>query len=82
MREVERGRGVIVMGLDEGEKMIAVALVARGGVVVHGTTRAGKPIALTLEGDELEKHILHRARKGSLVARRITPQRVEAKPAP
>jgi topoisomerase IV subunit A len=79
MREVERGRGVIVMSLDEGEKMIAAALVAHDGVVVHGTTRAGKPIRLTLEGEELEKHALHRARKGSLVGRRINPARIEAK---
>ena len=81
MREVERGRGVIVMGLDEGEKMIALALVSDDAVVVHGTTRSGKPLALTLEGEELAKHRLHRARKGSLVARRIKPVRIEAKPA-
>jgi topoisomerase IV subunit A len=80
MREVERGRGVIVMGLDQGEKMIAVALVRSDGVVVRGTNRAGKPIATTLEGDDLAKHLLHRARKGSLVARRMKPERVEAKP--
>jgi topoisomerase IV subunit A len=80
MREVERGRGVIVMGLDQGEKMIAVALVAREGVVVHGTNRAGKPVSTTLEGDDLAKHLLHRARKGALVARRVKPVRVEPKP--
>jgi topoisomerase-4 subunit A len=80
VREVERGRGVIVMGLDQGEKMIAVALVRADGVVVRGTSRSGKPIAITLEGEELAKHLLRRARKGSLVARKIKPERVEAKP--
>jgi topoisomerase-4 subunit A len=79
MREVERGRGVIVMGLDADEKMIAVALVTGDGVVVHGTNRAGKSIAMTLEGEELAKHLLHRARKGSLVARRMKPERVAPK---
>jgi hypothetical protein len=59
--------------------MIAVALVSGEAVVVHGTNRSGKAIAITLEGDELAKHLLHRARKGSLVARRMTPVRVEAK---
>jgi topoisomerase IV subunit A len=82
MREVERGRGVIVMGLDKEEKMIAVALVGGDGVVVHGSSRAGKPIEIAIERDELAKHLLHRARKGSLVARRMKPERVEAKTAP
>ncbi|HEX8009964.1 MAG TPA: DNA topoisomerase IV subunit A [Casimicrobiaceae bacterium] len=77
MREVERGRGVIVMGLDKGEKMIAVALVAREGLVVQGTNRSGKEIALELEGEELAKHLLHRARKGAPVARRIRPTRIQ-----
>src|SRR5207244_2632459 len=46
MRELERGRGVIVMGLDRGERMIAVALTGADKLVVRGTTRAGKEIAL------------------------------------
>jgi topoisomerase IV subunit A len=71
MREVPKGRGVIVMGLDRGEKLIAVGLTTRSRVVVHGTNRIGKPTAAVIEGDELAKHLLHRARKGCLVARKM-----------
>jgi topoisomerase-4 subunit A len=73
MREVPRGRGVIIMGLDPGERMIAVGLNASSKVVVHGTNRVGKPIAVVIEGDELTTHLLHRARKGRLVARKMKP---------
>ncbi len=73
MREVPRGRGVIVMGLDRGEKLIAVGLTASSKVVVHGTNRVGKATAVAIEGDALAKHLLHRARKGCLVAHKMKP---------
>ena len=71
MREVPRGRGVIIMGLDRGERLVAVALTGASRVVVQGTNRAGRTISAVIEGDELAKHVLRRARKGSLVGRRI-----------
>jgi topoisomerase-4 subunit A len=73
MREVPRGRGVIVMGLDRDETLADVALTPRQRVVVQGTNRSGKLVTVVIEGDELEKHRLRRARKGSLVGRRIKP---------
>ncbi|HVO88255.1 MAG TPA: DNA topoisomerase IV subunit A [Casimicrobiaceae bacterium] len=73
MREMERGRGVIVMGLDRDEKLLAAALTSADKVMVRGTNRLGRTIVVTLEGDELAKHKLHRARKGSLVGHRIKP---------
>ena len=73
MREVPKGRGVIIMGLDRGEKLIAVALASSSKVVVHGTNRVGKLTPVVIEGDALVKYLLHRARKGSLVAHKIKP---------
>ncbi|HEY1325457.1 MAG TPA: DNA topoisomerase IV subunit A [Casimicrobiaceae bacterium] len=73
MREVERGRGVIVMGLDEGERLIAVGLTTSSKVLVQGTNRVGRDVVAVIEGDELGKHRLHRARKGALVAHRMKP---------
>ncbi len=73
MREVPRGRGVIVMGLDRNETLIAVTLASARQIVVHGHNRAGKAVRVTIEGDELAKHLLRRARKGSLVGHRIKP---------
>jgi hypothetical protein len=52
---------------------VAVALTTSERVVVQGTNRSGKAVTVVIEGDELEKHRLRRARKGSLVGRRIRP---------
>ncbi len=72
MRTMPRGRGVIVMGLDRGEKLLAVGLTTGRKVVVRGTNRLGREILAVIEGDELAKHVLHRARKGCRIAHRIT----------
>ena len=71
MREMPRGRGVIVMGLDPGEALAAVALVPARRVVLQGTNRLGRPTPYVLEGEELARHVLHRARKGALLPKRM-----------
>jgi len=76
MREVPKGRGVIIMGLDRTEKLISVGLTASSKVVVHGTNRVGKATVAVIEGAELTKHLRHRARKGCLVAHKMKPTEV------
>jgi topoisomerase-4 subunit A len=71
MRTMERGRGVMIMRLDD-DRLAAVALVPRDRVVLRGMQR-GKDAELAIEGDELAKHRLHRGRKGYLLARRFKP---------
>jgi topoisomerase-4 subunit A len=71
MREVPRGRGVIVMGLNDDERLIAVSLTDGRKVILQGTSRAGKPVIAVLEGEDLARHVLRRARKGSMVEKRI-----------
>ncbi len=71
MREVPRGRGVIVMALDTGETLVAVALVRGDRVVLEGTNRLGRADRQVIEGDELAKHLLRRARRGALVPKRL-----------
>jgi hypothetical protein len=39
--------------------------------VLQGTNRLGRPVVQMLEGDELARHLLRRARKGSLVTRKL-----------
>ncbi len=76
MREVPKGRGVIIMGLDRTEKLISVGFTRSSKVVVHGTNRVGKTTVAVIEGTELTKHLLHRARKGCLVAHKMKPTEV------
>jgi len=71
MREVPRGRGVIIMGLDNEEKLVAVDLATSSRVMLSATNRSGRLVTITLEGETLAKHLLHRARKGSLVAPKL-----------
>ena len=71
MREVPRGRGVIIIGLDGEEKLAAVGLATASKVVLQGTNRLGRAVTVALEGEALAKHLHRRARKGSLAAPKI-----------
>ncbi len=73
LKELARGRGITLMGLDDGEKLIAVGFASADSVTVSGTSRSGKEKTVTVRGKDLEKHILHRARKGCLLPGKITP---------
>jgi len=68
LREMARGRGVMLMGLDPGELMTAVGYAGAKSVTVTGVSRSGKERAVTVSGADLQKHILHRARKGCLIS--------------
>ncbi len=76
MKEMPRGRGVVMMTLDAGEKLISVTLTRKGKIIVYGTNRTGKEVSTELTGEDLAKHRLHRARKGCLMASRMKPQRL------
>ena len=71
MREVPRGRGVIIMGLDGEETLATVGLATARKVVLQGTNRLGRAIEVAVEGDDLAKHLLRRARKGRGVTQKI-----------
>ena len=61
------------MGLDDGEKLVAVGFASADTVTVAGTSRSGKDKTVKVSGEDLRKHILHRARKGCLLPGKITP---------
>jgi topoisomerase IV subunit A len=68
------GRGVTLMDLDDGEKLVVALPAARSGAVLHATRgAAGKPVELTLAGAALEAQRGHRARKGRLVDPKLKP---------
>lgn len=77
------GRGVILMGLDAREKLVAVASFGAAGLSVSGVApRSGKPVELTLAGKDLDAHAGHRARKGTLLKSRIKVARLAGVPMP
>ena len=73
MKAMSKGRGVIVMGLDKGEKLLAAAVTRLSAVTVSGIGRGGKEKALEIKGEKLRHHVGHRARMG-----RVLPEKLKA----
>lgn len=69
MKEMPKGRGVIIMGLDDGEKLAAVN-VHDGKmfpIKVSGMIRGGKETVCEISDKDIEKYRMHRAKKGCLI---------------
>ncbi len=73
MKVMARGRGVIVMGLDEKESLVAVACPASESVVVAGIGRGGKDVEFEIKGAAQEAHRGKRARKGAAISPKVKP---------
>ena len=77
LKELARGRGITLMGLDDGEKMVAVGFGNSKAVTVVGKSRSGTEKTVRVSGEDLQKHIVRRARKGCLLPGKITPAAVK-----
>jgi topoisomerase-4 subunit A len=78
IREMPRGRGVILMGLDKGEKLAAVALVRLDRLVIHGRNRSGTEVVAELTPREIQRYLGARARKGSMIDYKMKPLFIES----
>jgi topoisomerase-4 subunit A len=78
LKEMGRGRGITLMGLNDDEKLVAVGFANAKEVTVAGISRSGKEKTVKVSGTDLEKHILHRARKGCLLPGKLKPTGVTA----
>ena len=74
MKEMPRGRGVILMSLEPGESLLSVCAIGPAGLLVEGPARGGALARVALGGAELERYRLHRARKGSRLETRVKPR--------
>jgi topoisomerase-4 subunit A len=63
-----RGRGVIIMGLDEDDRLFAAAVSDQPRLIVKGGVRGGKEKEIEIRQDKLAHHILKRARMGRVVS--------------
>ncbi|GAB4436954.1 MAG: DNA topoisomerase IV subunit A [Rhodocyclaceae bacterium] len=73
IKEQSGGRGVILMGLAPGEPLAALRVFDGRELRVSGTGRGGRPAGAVLRAAELERHRLHRARKGAALRVRFKP---------
>lgn len=67
------GKGVILMDLEVGEKLLAVQAVSERGVTVIGTGRTGNAQEVSLSAANLAPHIGKRARKGRKLESKLKP---------
>ncbi len=70
----DKGRGTILMQLDKGERLAWVGLYH--DVLTVPVVMRGKTQALVLKGEDLARHVLHRARKGVLLPRKAMPLKI------
>ena len=73
LKELGRGRGITLMGLKDKETLVAVGFGNSKSVTVEGISRSGKEKTVTIEGAELQKHIIKRARRGCLLPGKLRP---------
>ena len=73
MRQVSRGRGVIIMGLEEGEQLLSAGVFNGKSLAVTGVSRGGKEKELVLSGEKLRHHMGHRARMGRVLPEKLKP---------
>ncbi|PAS93228.1 MAG: DNA topoisomerase IV subunit A [Candidatus Dactylopiibacterium carminicum] len=78
MKVMPRGRGMIVMGLDEKEELAAVCCPPTDAVVVSGIGRGAKETEFTVKGAALEACRGKRARKGGTLTPKVKPDGVRA----
>ena len=80
MRTMSKGRGVIVMGLDDKEALLAVGVSPLSSVTVSGIGRGGKEKSLEIKGEKLRHHLGHRARTGRVLPEKLKPTGLETAP--
>jgi topoisomerase-4 subunit A len=71
------GRGVILMDLEDKEKLLSAKAISQKGVKVLGIGRAAKPQEVNLSAASLVIHIGKRARKGKTLESKIKPLEIQ-----
>jgi topoisomerase-4 subunit A len=67
-----KGRGMIVMGLDEDDRLAAVGVSNQQVLTITGRApRADKDDKIVLTGEKLAHHVLRRARMGRVLSKKL-----------
>ncbi|PSJ16945.1 DNA topoisomerase IV subunit A [Nitrosomonas supralitoralis] len=79
MKELSGGKGVIILGLNDGESLIATTVLPEGSSLqINGTGAGKKPLQMVLKWGELQPFVLRRARKGVLAPVKFKPEKIKA----
>jgi topoisomerase IV subunit A len=79
MKTLTGGKGVIILALNDGETLIATAMLPKGSSLqIKGTSRGSKLSQLVLKWEALQPFVSHRARRGMLAPVKFKPEKIEA----
>jgi topoisomerase-4 subunit A len=70
------GKGVILMGLAEGEELVAASIINQAKVEVTGSTGA-REHTVKLSGETLQSYFGKRARGGKSLPAKFKPKRID-----
>lgn len=76
VKEGTGGKGVQLIKLDEGEKMMALTVFDGQTLMVEGAGKGKRSGRLKLSGENLERYRIHRAKKGSLLEKGMVASRL------
>jgi topoisomerase-4 subunit A len=81
LKYMSKGRGVIVMGLEKDEKLVAVVVSDQPSLTIVGTAR-GRERAIELVDKKLWYYAGHRARMGRVLPDKLKPSALKVLPKP
>jgi topoisomerase IV subunit A len=73
LKQMSRGRGVILMGLEKDEKLVAAIVSDKAALTVVGSGRGGKEKEIELTPKDLSHYAVRRARMGRVLPEKIKP---------
>ncbi|HTJ96842.1 MAG TPA: DNA gyrase subunit A, partial [Rhodocyclaceae bacterium] len=76
IKEMSKGRGLVVMDLDKNDEMVGVVINYGNFVTIEGAGRGSKTSTVTIEGAELDGHRGKRANKGQMISSKIKPSAI------
>jgi topoisomerase-4 subunit A len=75
-----KGRGLVLMGLDKDEKLVAVTVSDQPTLTVIGLGRTGKEKEVTLGKKEIGHYASTRSHKGRVLPEKMKPMAFKARP--
>jgi topoisomerase-4 subunit A len=82
LKYMAKGRGLVLMGLDKDEKLVAALVTNQPAIVVTGVGRGGKYKEVLVQGKELGHYAGHRALKGRVLPDKLKPHGIKTPPKP
>jgi len=81
LKQMAKGRGLVIMGLEQGEKLVQAIVSDRPSLVVSGIARTGKAKEVTIAAERMQHYAGHRARMGRVLPDKLKPSAIQAPPA-